>query len=88
MAASFLRKLAVAAAVRRTCADGRTKSKTSASSTASGNRDVTVKELPGLNHLFQTAPTGAPTEYATIEETFAPAALQVIGDWITKHTPR
>ena len=53
-----------------------------------GNRDVTVKELPGLNHLFQTAPTGAPAEYATIEETFAPAALQVIGEWITRHTPR
>ena len=61
---------------------------TAAGLKAAGNRDVTVKELPGLNHLFQTAPTGAPAEYATIEETFAPAALQAIGDWITKHTPR
>ena len=25
-----------------------------------GNRDVTVKELPGLNHLFQTCKTGRP----------------------------
>ncbi|MCI1190081.1 alpha/beta fold hydrolase [Hymenobacter sp. DH14] len=55
---------------------------------AANNRDVTVRELPGLNHLFQTAPTGGIAEYGTIEETFAPAALQVIGDWITKHTPR
>jgi pimeloyl-ACP methyl ester carboxylesterase len=51
-----------------------------------GNRDVTAKELPGLNHLFQTANTGGPDEYGTIEETFAPGALAVIGDWITQHT--
>ncbi len=49
-----------------------------------GNKDVTVKELPKLNHLFQTCETGAPTEYAKIEETFAPAALQLISDWIGK----
>lgn len=49
---------------------------------AGGNRNVTAIELPGLNHLFQTAPTGSPTEYGTIEETFAPAALQAIGDWL------
>ena len=61
---------------------------TAAGLKAAGNRDVTVWELPGLNHLFQTAKTGAPAEYATIEETFAPAALQAIGDWITRHTPR
>ena len=53
-----------------------------------GNRDVTVKELPGLNHLFQTAGTGSTAEYGTIEETFAPAALQVIGDWMTRHTQK
>jgi fermentation-respiration switch protein FrsA (DUF1100 family) len=49
-----------------------------------GNRQVQTKELPGLNHLFQTARTGAPAEYAQIEETFAPAALQQIGDWIAR----
>jgi len=47
-----------------------------------GNRDYEVKELPGLNHLFQTAKTGSPNEYATIDETFSPAALQIIADWI------
>ena len=61
---------------------------TTAGLKAAGNRDVTVKKLPGLNHLFQRAATGAPAEYATIEETFAPAALQLIGDWITRHAPR
>src|SRR5205823_14798697 len=47
-----------------------------------GNKDVTVRELPGLNHLFQTCKTGAVTEYGTIEETIAPAALQIIAEWI------
>ncbi len=51
-----------------------------------GNEDYTVRELPGLNHLFQTAPTGTPAEYATIEETMAPLALEVIGDWIVERT--
>nr|WP_262895134.1 alpha/beta hydrolase [Hymenobacter jeongseonensis] len=61
---------------------------TAAGLKAAGNRDVTLKELPGLNHLFQTATTGAPAEYKAIEETFSPAALQVIGDWITQRTQK
>ena len=35
-----------------------------------GNPDVTLVELPGLNHLFQTATTGSVGEYRDIEETF------------------
>jgi len=50
------------------------------------NPDVTIVPLPGLNHLFQTAKTGAVGEYADIEETIAPAALKVIGDWVVAHT--
>lgn len=53
---------------------------------AGGNEDYTVQELPGLNHLFQTAQTGSPSEYAAIEETISPTALEVIGDWISEHT--
>lgn len=49
-----------------------------------GNRDVTVAELPQLNHLFQTARTGAPTEYATLQETFAPVALERVSAWIVE----
>lgn len=49
---------------------------------AGGNRDVTVEKLPGLNHLFQTARTGAPSEYGEIEETVAPAVLQRVTAWI------
>jgi len=51
-----------------------------------GNRDVTIKELPGLNHLFQATKTGAISEYQEIEETINPAALELVGEWLTKHT--
>ena len=47
-----------------------------------GNTDYTLKELPGLNHIFQKAGTGAVTEYGQIEETINPEALKTIGDWI------
>ncbi len=49
-----------------------------------GNKNFKVEELQGLNHLFQTANTGSPAEYAKIEETIAPKALNAIGDWILK----
>ncbi|HTY11818.1 MAG TPA: alpha/beta fold hydrolase [Bacteroidota bacterium] len=48
----------------------------------SGNKNAVAKLLPGLNHLFQKAETGAPLEYGKIEETVDPEALKVIGDWI------
>ena len=51
---------------------------------AAGNRDYRVMELPGLNHLFQTARTGSPSEYATIEETMAPAAMEAVASWIVQ----
>lgn len=47
------------------------------------NKDVKLVELPGLNHLFQHTETGSSEEYAKIEETFAPEALQQILDWLT-----
>ncbi|MDH5385453.1 MAG: alpha/beta hydrolase [Candidatus Aminicenantes bacterium] len=49
---------------------------------AGGNKKYTVKELPNLNHLLQTAKTGNISEYGKIEETMSPTALQIIGDWI------
>ncbi len=51
-----------------------------------GNKNYKVIELPGLNHLFQTAETGSPTEYSKIEETMSPVALETITDWIKKIT--
>jgi uncharacterized protein len=53
---------------------------------AGGNPDFTVKAVPGLNHLFQTSASGSPNEYATLEETIAPAALEEIGRWIETRT--
>lgn len=47
-----------------------------------GNKDFTVRELPGLNHLFQAATKGTPDEYAKIEETISSSALKLMGDWI------
>jgi len=55
---------------------------------AGGNKDYTICKLPKLNHLFQTAKTGAPSEYGQIEETMSPAALETIGGWIARHTAR
>jgi uncharacterized protein len=52
--------------------------------TAAGNRDVRVVEFPGLNHLFQTARTGLPAEYASIDETIAPNVLELIASWINQ----
>lgn len=43
-----------------------------------------VRTLPDLNHLFQTARTGAMDEYGKIEETFAPAALKAIVGWLAR----
>jgi hypothetical protein len=51
-----------------------------------GNRDATVVRLPGLNHLLQPAKTGLPAEYAQIESTVAPAALDLITTWMLKRT--
>jgi fermentation-respiration switch protein FrsA (DUF1100 family) len=51
-----------------------------------GNPRAVIKQLPKLNHLFQTAKTGAGTEYFSIDETFAPLALDTVSDWIRATT--
>ena len=48
------------------------------------NKNVTLKPLEGLNHLFQESETGLPTEYSVIEQTFALEALEVISNWISE----
>lgn len=49
-----------------------------------GNENVTIKELPNLNHFFQECKTCSLSEYATIDQTFSPIALIEISDWILK----
>jgi uncharacterized protein len=51
-----------------------------------GNKDADVRELPELNHLFQHAYSGTPAEYAAIEETFSPEALQIVSAWLLHHS--
>jgi pimeloyl-ACP methyl ester carboxylesterase len=51
-----------------------------------GNQSIRTVEIPGVNHLFQPCKTGTPSEYASIETTFAPEALKVIGEWISEQT--
>ena len=52
--------------------------------TKAGNKNFEIKEIEGLNHLFQTAATGNPSEYGQIEETFSPKALEQISNWLLK----
>jgi uncharacterized protein len=44
-----------------------------------------VKEMPGLNHLFQTCNTCTLNEYGELSETFSPVALNFISDWLLKN---
>ncbi|HET7248624.1 MAG TPA: alpha/beta fold hydrolase [Gemmatimonadales bacterium] len=52
---------------------------------AGGNRDVTVKVYPGLNHLFlHTDGDGSPTEYPALKDTTLPAQVQDdLAAWLT-----
>jgi fermentation-respiration switch protein FrsA (DUF1100 family) len=52
----------------------------------SGNKDFTVMEIQGVNHLFQKAQSGSPALYGAIEETIAPEVLNAISGWLAKHT--
>jgi pimeloyl-ACP methyl ester carboxylesterase len=49
-----------------------------------GNSDVEIRRMPGLNHLFQKAQTGSPSEYATLSDSFDAGAIDVIRDWIVR----
>ena len=46
------------------------------------HNDATVKLLPGLNHMFQTAETGSINEYRQIEQTISPEVLSIVSTWI------
>ena len=40
--------------------------------------NLTLRELPDLNHLFQHCETGSPNEYFEIEETISPEVLEMV----------
>ncbi|HLY69612.1 MAG TPA: prolyl oligopeptidase family serine peptidase [Puia sp.] len=50
-----------------------------------GDKHVTTKIFPGLNHLFQHCTKCTVAEYKELDETFSPEVLQVMGDWLKKN---
>ena len=52
----------------------------------SGNKDFTVLQIQGVNHLFQKAQSGSPALYGAIEETMAPEVQNASSGWLAKHT--
>lgn len=54
--------------------------------TGNGNKNVTIKAYPDLNHLFQTCEKGTLAEYGQLEETINPEVLKDIIEWILKQT--
>ena len=55
---------------------------------SNGNSQITVRIMPGLNHLFQNAETGLMSEYNEIPETISPSVLQLVGEWILEKSRR
>ncbi|HEY0323519.1 MAG TPA: alpha/beta fold hydrolase [Pyrinomonadaceae bacterium] len=50
---------------------------------AGGNKDVTVRIFPNLNHLFLPAKTGAETEYTNLETySLSDEVLKAMADWL------
>lgn len=49
-----------------------------------GNKNVTIKVYPKLNHLFQTCEKGTLAEYGQLEETINPEVLKDMTEWIKK----
>jgi pimeloyl-ACP methyl ester carboxylesterase len=53
---------------------------------AGGNHDFEVIEIPGLNHMFQKCRSCSASEYGDLDETFSPTALEIMGEWLARHT--
>lgn len=53
---------------------------------SNGNKKVTTKAYPGLNHLFQHCKQCTVDEYGQLEESISPEVLKDITEWIAKVT--
>jgi hypothetical protein len=49
-----------------------------------GKTNMTLHEMPDLNHLFQHCETGSPNEYFNIDETISPEVLEMIVKFVKK----
>jgi uncharacterized protein len=54
---------------------------------AGGNQDVTVEELPNINHFLQTTVPERADAVAEIEETVAPVLIERIVAWLDRSRP-
>lgn len=59
------------------------RSRLNAALTSAGNQDVTVRQYPDANHLFQPAITGDLSEYATLPKEFVGPLLNDLATWIS-----
>jgi uncharacterized protein len=54
---------------------------------AAGNRDVTMRVFPELNHLFIHQPGGDPSGYASLPSNLAvPESIGSLADWVYTHS--
>jgi dipeptidyl aminopeptidase/acylaminoacyl peptidase len=54
---------------------------------SSGNTDVALHVLPEVNHLFLKDPLGHAQGYSALpSRTVVPELLQMVADWIAKHS--
>jgi pimeloyl-ACP methyl ester carboxylesterase len=51
----------------------------------SAAKNYELKELEGLNHLFQECHSCRINEYGSLEESISPKALELIGDWLARN---
>ncbi|WP_445357439.1 alpha/beta hydrolase family protein [Microbulbifer sp. ANSA002] len=51
---------------------------------SAGHKDFKTIELNKMNHLFQIANKGSFSEYAELEESFSPIALEVMSSWLNE----
>ncbi|HRE64417.1 MAG TPA: alpha/beta fold hydrolase [Ferruginibacter sp.] len=51
----------------------------------SKSKNYEIKEVVGLNHLFQTCSTCTIDEYEKLEESFSPQVLDMMANWLKKY---
>ncbi len=49
--------------------------------------DMTIKVIPGANHLYQAATTGSASEYPRLKKEFAPGFLDTVVSWLSRRLP-
>jgi pimeloyl-ACP methyl ester carboxylesterase len=52
------------------------------------SRGYEVRELPGLNHLFQSCKKCTLAEYGQLEESFSPSVLAIMTKWLRQNVGR